>query len=175
MSSKVFLVGLDSVLKEVEELGFSNQQKRGFLRKVSRPPAKIVQKEIKRLIPTPKKSNLFPEIARVRAGVKVRASKSKWNHGSIVVMQGHDVPVSAGKGKTSWSLRGYSMLVFFGNKDTPRRPHRKGVRKGGNQGNVKGELGSHPFVDAAENVGDRALRVFSFSIKKKLLKDWGRR
>ena len=174
MSSSVYLKGMENLLKEIEELKFSKPQQKTFLRKVSRPAAKLLQTEVKRLIPTPTNHNLFPHIARVRAGVKVRVSKSKFNHGSIVVMKGNDVPMAAGKGKTSWSLRGYSMLVFFGNKDTKDRPHKGGSRAGVGQGNVKGELGFHPFTRAADNVGDRALRVFSFSIIKKLKKDWGR-
>lgn len=170
MANSVYLQGMENLLKEIDELKFSKPQQKTFLRKVSRPAAKIIQTEVKRLIPTPKNTNLFPYINRVRAGVKVRASKSKFNHGSIVVMKGNDVPMAAGKGKTSWSLRGYSMLVFFGNKDTKNRPT---VSKG-NRGNVKGELGFHPFTRAADNVGNKALRVFSFSIIKKLKKDWGR-
>lgn len=174
MASTVYLKGMDRLLKEVDQIGFSKPQKIAFLRKVSRPAAKVIQAEVKRLIPTPKKADDFPYIGAIRRGVKTRASKSRISPGSVVVMQGDPVPVSPGKNKAQWSLRGYSMLVFFGNKDTRNRPHKTGMRKGNvrGQGNVKGILGFHPFARAAVNKGDKALRTFSFSIKKKILKDW---
>jgi hypothetical protein len=76
-----------------------------------------------------------------------------------------DIPVSAGKGKEWWNVRGYAILTWFGNKDTRNRPHKQGRRKGKGQGNVEGTTGYNPFELAKKTKGSKALAKFAESIR----------
>lgn len=165
-----FLVGMDKLLKRVDNINFHTEKKRQFLRKAARPAANVLKDETKRLIPS---STLYPHINHIRRSVKTRVSKSKTRAGVNVVLKGGEVPF----GDRFWKLRGYAILTWLGDykKKGNKRKHKTGKRKGLGQGNVKGTTGYNPFELAKLNKGNKALIIFSKSIRSEITREFNKR
>lgn len=165
-----FLIGMDKVLKRVDAIDFHTQKKRQFLRKAARPAANILKDEVKSLI---KPSTKFPYISAVRRAVKAKVSASRQRSGMNVLFDKNvDVLVSAGKNREWWNVRGYAILTWFGNKDTRPRKHLTVARK--STGNVKGTTGYNPFELAKLNKGNKALIIFSKSIRTEIRREFNK-
>jgi len=161
-----FLVGIEKVLKKVDAIGFHKQHKKKFLNKAARPAATLLKEEVQRLIMSG--TGKYPYMDFIRYMVKKQTSKTRLAGGMTVFLPKSEVPVSPGKGRSTWSLRGYAMLTFFGNKDTKPRKHKSGKETG----NVRGELGFNPFVRARTTKGSKALALFAQSIRVELKKQF---
>jgi hypothetical protein len=161
-----FLIGMEKVLKKVDAIGFHKQTKKKLLNSAARPAADLMKEEVQRLVVSG--TDKYPYMDFIRYMVKKQVTKSKKVGGMTVFLPKSAVPVSPGKGRSTWSLRGYAMLTFFGNKDTKPRKHDSGKETG----NVRGELGFNPFERAIITKGSKALAKFAHSIRLEINKQF---
>lgn len=155
----------------LEGMDFSSNSQKRIIKGAARKGGNILKDEVKNKIPT---SNDFPEIAKIRKGVKTVTSKSKSRPGVNILIKGRDVPVSPGVGRDWWDLPAYAALAFFGNYKTPNRRHKTGKRKGvvGGQGDVRGIAPGNPFRMAQRSKGKQAIKAMSKAMLREIQKEW---
>jgi len=136
------------------------QHKRAFARS-ARKGGNFLKSKVKAMIPN---SDRFPFVSQIKRAVVVKNSKTFRKYPGVnVTVKKTEAPVSPGKGRSWWDVRGYAFLVFFGNYKSPGRSGR---------GDVKGITPRNVFETVEDHNGTQALKLvadhFIIEVKKEI-------